>query len=211
MSKERMGVTLAVVLIGVLAGCAGAPETPPAEFEQAGFTIIEHKNSTLGGDVPDWATMDVGELEEDDRFAGKYVFRFEETGRDLSGVRTIANTMSVPSEVARMISTRVQQIFAGAQVGDQDMVETYFENVVKTISETEINGLRKYGDFWVLKQYTNEDGSRGEKEYVYYTLYTIDEEIVEELIDRAIRDIDAETEEELSARDRVRRILQDEF
>ncbi|MFW5689675.1 MAG: hypothetical protein ACOC1U_08890, partial [Spirochaetota bacterium] len=100
---------------------------------------------------------------------------------------------------------------AGAQVGDQDFVETYFENVVKTISETQINGLRKYGDFWVLKQYINDDGSAGDQEYAYYTLYTVDEDIIEELIDRAIEGVDAETEEELSARERVRQVLEDEF
>lgn len=211
MKKGFVYITLALIAAIVIAGCASAPETQPAEFEQASFRIIEHKNSTLGGDVPDWTSRDVGELEQDERFEGKYVFRFEETGEDLAGVKTIADNMSAPSEVARLISTRVEQVFAGAQVGDQDMVETYFENVVKTVSETEINGLRKYGDFWVLKQYVNEDGSAGEKEYAYYTLYTIDESIVAELVDRAIEGLEAETEEELTARERVRQVLEDEF
>ncbi len=211
MKKGFVYITLALIAAIVIAGCASAPETQPAEFEQASFRIIEHKNSTLGGDVPDWTSQDVGELEQDERFEGKYVFRFEETGEDLAGVKTIADNMSAPSEVARLISTRVEQVFAGAQVGDQDMVETYFENVVKTVSETEINGLRKYGDFWVLKQYVNEDGSAGEKEYAYYTLYTIDESIVAELVDRAIEGLEAETEEELTARERVRQVLEDEF
>lgn len=204
-------IALAAIAVFVVTGCASAPETQPAEFDEASFRIVEHKNSTLGGDVPDWTSMDVGELEQDERFEGKYVFRFEETGKDLSGVKTIADNMSAPSEVARLISTRVEQVFAGAQVGDQDMVETYFENVVKTVSDAEINGLRKYGDFWVLKQYVDEDGAAGEKEYAYYSLYTIDEEIVAELVDRAIEGLEAETEEELSARERVRQVLEDEF
>ena len=211
MKKGFVYITLALIASIVIAGCASAPETQPAEFEQASFRIIEHKNSTLGGDVPDWTSRDVGELEQDERFDGKYVFRFEETGEDLAGVKTIADNMSAPSEVARLISTRVEQVFAGAQVGDQDMVETYFENVVKTVSETEINGLRKYGDFWVLKQYVSDDGSAGEKEYAYYTLYTIDETIVAELVDRAIEGLEAETEEELTAHERVRQVLDDEF
>ena len=211
MKKGFVYIALALIAAIVIAGCASSPETQPAEFEQASFRIIEHKNSTLGGDVPDWTSQDVGELEQDERFEGKYVFRFEETGEDLAGVKTIADNMSAPSEVARLISTQVEQVFAGAQVGDQDMVETYFENVVKTVSETEINGLRKYGDFWVLKQYVNEDGSAGEKEYAYYTLYTIDESIVAELVDRAIEGLEAETEEELTARERVRQVLEDEF
>ncbi|HKJ85976.1 MAG TPA: hypothetical protein VKA06_07860 [Spirochaetia bacterium] len=211
MKKTHVAILGTLGLVLLVAGCAGTPDTPAAEFEQASFKIIEHKNSTLGGDVPDWTSMDVGELEEDERFEGRYVFRFEETGEDLAGVKTIADNMRAPSEVARLVSTRVEQVFAGAQVGDQDFVETYFENVVKTVSETEINGLRKYGDFWVLKQYVNEDGSPGEKEYAYYTLYTVEEDIVEELIERAIEGVDADTEEELSAKERVRQVLEDEF
>lgn len=211
--EYRRALAPGLVLLGallVIAGCASKPDTPPAEFEEASFRIIEHKNSTLGGDVPDWTSMDVGELEEDDRFEGKRVYRFERTGKDLDGVRTMVDNFDAPSTVAREIATEVEQIFAGAEVGDQDFVETYFENVVKTVSETRVSGLRKYGDFWVLKEYTG-DGRGGEREYAYYTLYTLDDEVAEELIDRAIDGLDAETEEELSARDRVREILRDEF
>jgi hypothetical protein len=195
----------------VAASCASKPEHPRAEFMPASFRIIEHKNSTLGGDVPGWTSMDEGALEADDRFDGKYVFRFEETGRNLAGVRTVADNMSAPSEVARMIATRVRQVFAGAQVGDQDFVETYFENVVKVVSETQISGLRKYGDFWVLKEYMNGDGRADNREYAYYTLYTVDRDIVHELIRRAIDGVSVTTEEEVTARERVRQILRDEF
>jgi hypothetical protein len=202
---------LIVAVVIVVVGCASAPEHPRAEFAPASFRIIEHKNSTLGGDVPGWASMDEGALEADDRFDGKYVFRFEETGRSLAGVRSVADNMSAPSEVARMVSTRVRQVFAGAQVGDQDFVETYFENVVKIVAETQISGLRKYGDFWVLKEYVSTDGRAGDREYAYYTLYTVDRDIVHELIRRAIDGVSATTEEELTARERVRQILRDEF
>jgi hypothetical protein len=204
--KTVRALALFVAVVFVV-GCASAPDTPPAEIQEASFRIIEHKNSTLGGDIPDWTSMDVGALEDDERFEDDFVFRFEETGRDLTGVRNIADNMNAPSEVARLISTRVDQVFAGAQVGDQDFVETYFENVVRTLASAEINGLRKYGDFWVLKEYVNADGSSGDREYAYYTLYTIEEDIVDELVERAIDNLDAETEEEVTARERVRQIL----
>ena len=211
MGTRSWVIAVAAVVALIAMGCASGPETPRAEFAPASFRIIEHKNSALGGDVPDWTSMDEGALEEDDRFDGKYVVRFEETGRNLTGVRTVADNMSAPSEVARLVSTRVRQVFAGATVGDQDFVETYFENVVRTVSETQISGLRKYGDFWVHKEYLNPDGSPGEREYAYYTLYTVDRDIIHELIRRAIDGIEAKTEEELTARERVRQILQDEF
>ena len=194
-----------VVLLG--AGCASGPPIEPAEFEQPNFKIVEYKNSALGGDVPDWVTRDVGELEDD--FEGEYIFKFEQTGADLTGVKNVADNMNAPAEVARLVTTRVRQVFAGAQVGDEDFVETYFENVVRIVSEAEINGLRKYGDFWVLKEYYDEDGDPTEREYEYYTMYRIAQDQVDDLIDRAITGLEAETEEELTARERVREILKD--
>ncbi|TVQ27615.1 MAG: hypothetical protein EA382_03285 [Spirochaetaceae bacterium] len=197
-----------VVVLGVLASCASRPDTRPAEIVRPSFRIIEHKNSTLGGDIPDWTSMDIGELEADERFEGRYVFRFEETGRSLAGVRTVSDNMNAPAEVARLISMRVEQVFAGAQVGDQDFVETYFENVVLTLAQTDVSGLRKYGDFWVLKEYINQDGSAGRQEYAYYSIYTIERSIVAEQIRRAIDGLEAQTEEEQTARQRVRQIME---
>jgi len=199
-----LGVALVVFFV---VGCAGGPPTAPAEFEEVSFKIIEYKNSALGAEVPDWVTKDVGELEDD--FEDEYIFRFEQTGENLTGVKNIADNMNAPAEIARLVSTRVQQKFAGAQVGDEDFVETYFENVVRIVTEAEISGLRKYGDFWVLKEYYDEKGNPTEREYEYYTMYRISRDHVDDLIDRAISGLDAQTEEEQTARERVREILDD--
>ena len=117
--------------------------------------------------------------------------------------------MNAPAEVSRLVSTRVEQVFAGAQVGDQDFVEAYFENVVKTVSDAELNGLRKYGDFWVLKEYYDDRGRATRREYEYYTMYRISQDQVDDLIERAISGLDADTEEEKTARERVQEILGD--
>lgn len=209
--KKLASSIIIATLVAILAvSCGGGPANQTAEIAAPSFTIIEHKNSALGGGVPDWTTMDTGALEADDRFEDMYVFKFEQSGGDLTGVKTISDNMNAPSEVARLISTRVQQTFAGAQVGDDEFVETYFENIVKTVAQAEINGLRKYGDFWVKKQYLTDDGEPGEIEYTYYTLYTIDQDRIEGLIENAIAGLEATTEEEESARDRVRTLLDEE-
>ena len=208
MNKALISVVALLVALAFV-GCKSAPDTPAAEFVDASFKIIEHENSVLGGDIPDWTGKETGELEDDERFQGSYVFRFQRTGKDLNGVMTLTDNMDAPSEVARLVSTRVEQRFAGAEVGDQNFVETYFENVVKTVADAELNGLRKYGDFWVLRQYIEDDGSAGEKEYVYFALYVIERAQVDDLIERAIAGQSAETEEEQTARDRVREILKE--
>lgn len=210
MKRIAPSIIIAALVAIIAVGCAGEPEPQGAQVSAPRFTIIEHKNMALGGDVPEWATAEIGELETWPEFEGKYVFKFEETGADLNGVKTISDNMNAATEVARLISTRVQQTFAGAEVGDNDMVETYFENIVKVVAEAEINGLRKYGDYWVLKQYQDEDGNPGREEYAYYTIFTIDKPTIDRLINEAIEGLDADTEEERSAQDRVRTLLQEE-
>ena len=76
-------------------------------------------------------------------------------------------------------------------------------------SDAEISGLRKYGDFWVLKEYYDDKGNPTEREYEYYTMYRISRDHVDDLIERAISGLDAQTEEEQTARERVREILND--
>lgn len=205
--KRRLILAGLIAWAILIAGCAGGPPVAQAEFEAPSFKIVEYKNSALGADIPDWVTKDVGELEGD--FEGEYIFRFEQSGQDLTGVKNIADNMNAPAEVARLVSTRVEQKFAGAQVGDENFVETYFENVVRTVSQAEINGLRKYGDFWVLKEYYDDKGNPTSREYEYYTMYRISRAQVDDLIDRAISGLNATTEEEQTARDRVREILSD--
>ncbi|MFP4382656.1 MAG: hypothetical protein ACLFST_04725 [Spirochaetia bacterium] len=206
---KKLLVSIAVVLM-ILAfgiGCKSGPDIEGAPMTAPRFKIIEHQNSTLGGDVPFWATMDTGALEEDERFEGKYVFKFEQTGQDLSGVKTVANNMNATSEISRLVNVRVQEKFAGAEVGDQDATETYFERVVKTMSDATISGFRKYGDFWVLKQYYDDKGNPGRQEYAYYTLYTIDEQKVNDLIQAAIEENQATTDAEKTAKQRVKEVF----
>jgi hypothetical protein len=198
---------LAVLLLMAFVSCASPPPPPPQEEEpiQASnpYRVIEHKNTMLGGTVPDWATMAIGALEADPRFTDNYVFKFEEVGQDLTGVKLLADRMNAPAAIAQQINARVQSKFAGAQVGDNNFVETYFENTVKTISEATISGFRKYDDFWVHREVIE----TGEREYIYYSLFIIPVQEVDRLIQEAITGQAAVTEEETTARERVREIF----
>ncbi|HUX50451.1 MAG TPA: hypothetical protein VMW73_06615 [Spirochaetia bacterium] len=218
--KRTIAFTGAIALVLVLvAGCASAPPakeksaepaavaTPGAAMEAPSFKIIENQNSALGGQIPFWVAMDTGALEQDSRFKDNYVFKIEQTGASLSGVKVLANNLDAPSEIARLVNMRVQQKFAGAQVGDQNAVSQYFENVVKTLADVTVSGFRKYGEFWVLKQYFD-NGSPGKKEYSYYVLYTIPRTKVDDLIKSAIDQTQPQSDAQKTAKERVRQIFE---
>ena len=182
-------------------------EPPPAAIEE--WVIVDHKTKDFGGNVPDWATMTAMDLEAQEKYKDYIVFIIDHVGGDLNGIELWARGFSAPSEVSRMVSTSVEDKFVGAAAGDMDMLETYMEEVVKTMSEAEFAGIRTEDSFWVKKQNAT---SPNQIEYRYLFLITIPRTEVEAAIERAFGDANAitpKTEEEQTARDRVKEAFDD--
>jgi hypothetical protein len=126
-------------------------------------------------------------------------------------VKAWTRSFTAATEVARMVQTRVMNKFAGAQVGDKDMVETYMEEVAKILAVAEYAGARKKDDFWIYRQYYDDNGKPDEKSYTYYMLYTVPKEQIDAAIDRALdaqsQQQKPKTEEEQAARERVKELF----
>jgi hypothetical protein len=219
--KHLWKVAIVMVAIGLLfVGCKTKP-TPEQEralkVEPQVYPpkVIEHKLTALGGDVPEWVFQYANgeDFEGMREYRDDYVFIFEQTGKDLEGVKAWTRSFSAATEVARMVSTRVMNKFAGAQVGDKDMVETYMEEVAKILAVAEYAGARKKDDFWLYRQYYDDNGKPTEKIYTYFLFYTVPREQIDAAIQRSL---DAQsskdkpkTEEEQVARDRVKELFSD--
>ena len=219
--KKLLSLAALLVLIAFIFGCASAPEPEPVPEKPKGEIkveprvyppkTIEHKTSALGGEPPQWAFLEADELEGMDKYKDYYVFKFDQVGADLEGVKAWTRSFVAATEVARMVSTRVMNKFAGAMVGDRDMVETYMEEVAKVMALAEYAGARKAGDFWVHQQTYKDDGKPDKKQYRYWMLYTVPRDQVDAAIERALEGESArnkpKTEEEQAARDRVRELF----
>lgn len=209
----------ALALAAFVSSCASKPspveEKPKGDIkvEQQVYPpkVIEHKTSSLGGSVPDWVFMTAEELENLDKYKDTYVFVFDQVGRDLEGVKAWTRSFSAATEVARMVSTRVMDKFAGAQVGDKDKVETYMEEVAKVLAQAQYSGARKQDDFWVYQQTYKDDGRPDRKLYRYWLLYTVPKGQIDAAIDRALEEAANQnkprTEEEQTAQERVKEVF----
>lgn len=196
-----------ILLAGVFAllSCASGPQGELTEREGGPQTVtVDHKNKALGGEVPEWVFASVFDLEA--KYADSYVFKLEAEGKDKDGTMTFLSGMQAPTEVARLVSTRVKNKFVGAQVGDKDKIEVYMENVTKTLSEASITGLRQVDNYWLKLQ-------EGKKEPFYraIALYIVPKAEIDGAIARAL---DAEaarvapaSEEERTARERVKDVF----
>jgi len=201
-----LGLLLAIGF--VLASCGGKPKASGGfvEGEDAEeVVVIDHKNKALGGEAPEWVFMSIADLEAMDKYEDSYVFKVEADGKDKDGALAMLRGMEVPTMVARQISLRVQNKFVGAQVGDKDTLETYMENVTKSLAVATITGLREQDNYWVKLQ----EGS--DKYYRALLFVTVPREEIQAAIDRALDEEAArtkpKTEEEQKARDRVKEVF----
>ena len=202
-------------LLLVLAGCASSPDmaTQAPEVVAPTYKIVDHKNMVFGTNAPEWCLKEAFELEQEKDYKGKYVFKFDQSGKDLEGVKLWANGFNAQSQIAKLVNTRVQDKFVGAAAGDKDMLETYMEEVVKILAEARFSGYRQEGDFWALLQYYDTKGKPDRQEYHYYILYTIDKELLDTQIQKYVDGVDQsdkpKTEEEKTARERVKEAFSD--
>ncbi len=206
--RKLISLGLLLVLGFVLASCGGGPEPAGGlvEAEDAEeVVVIDHKNKALGGNAPEWVFASIADLEADSKYADSYVFKVEADGKDKDGVLTMLRGMEVPTMVARQVSTRVKNKFVGAQVGDKDKLETYMENVTKSVAEATITGLREQDNYWVKLQ----EGS--DKYYRALLFVTVPRDEIDSAIDRALDEEAArnkpKSEEEQKARDRVKEVF----
>lgn len=217
---KKLWIVVAVIaMVAFVFACAGGPQAkePKGEIKVEPKVYppktIEHKGTAFGSDVPNWVFEEQADIEAVKDYKGLYVFKFEQTGKDLEGVKAWTRSFTAATEVARMVSTRVMNKFVGAQIGDKDMVETYMEEVAKILAVAEYAGARQKADFWVYQQYYSDDGKPTDKIYRYLLLYTVPREQIDAAIQRSL---DAQsgkakpkTEEEQSARDRVKELFSD--
>jgi hypothetical protein len=202
-------VMAAVVLAAFAVSCAStkpkpAPSPAPVLKPTATKVVIEHKNTMLGGEVPEWVTMEIGDIEATPKYKDSYVFRGEAVGGSEAGAKLLATQMDVDTQIARMINLRVQNLFSGAQVGDDKNLENYMENIVKSLADAKISGWRNMANFWVQYEYT----ATKKQEFRYFVLFTIPKETVKALLADALqKQPPADTKEKLTARDKVRQLI----
>ncbi len=220
--KKTLAILLAFLTFAVVIGCASKPATngvnPPAPtIKVYPPQIIEHKGTAFGRDYPKWmdAALDGPKaVEKMPDFANKYVVIVQEDGKDLAGAQLAASKLDAQATIAQMISTRVKDTFAGAQVGDKDKIETYMERAVKSVSEATFTGFAMEGDWWAKLQTFTTKGKLADQVYRVIQLWTIDKDSLQQQIQKQLAGAAAaepKTEDKQKAIDLVQQSFFDGF
>lgn len=200
--KKILGILFVALAVIAISSCVSQPK--PGEGPKPAETvltpdILEHKGTALGANVPAWtmAYIESGAsgVEKLPEYKGKYVIVLDSEGQSKQGTIAAMDNLDAPVQIARYLSTRVQQKFAGAQVGDRDQLQEYFENVVKTVSEAKFSGFATGPDWWVYLQYYK-PGAKSKSEvdrrvYRVIKVYSIDAAILQQQLDKYLNDAEA--------------------
>jgi len=185
---------LAILMIAIVAmGCASKPATPaPMVTNTPPYDILQHKGTTLGVLTPPaWieaSLMGPKAVEKLADYKDKFVVVVDVTGKDLEGTSLAAQRLNADTEIARYLSIRVKDTFAGAQVGDKDKIETYMERVVKSVSEIKFSGFQRSADWWVQIRWYKPDNKKtwDRDEFRVLQLYTVDKEVLKSQLEKTL-------------------------
>ena len=202
---------LFVVPVILLASCMGGPKVEKPEMIQEAKPEIIDDQYHGARETPDWVFQDEDEIASNVK--DYYVFKFVQQGKDLDGLKLWTRGFVASSEIARIVSTKVKDKFVGAAAGDKDKLETYMEEVVKSISKAQFSGARKKASYWWQIRKVGADGSV-EEVYEYYLLYYVPKEQIDNAIRRALEEADKKikpkSEDEKTARERVKKAIESE-
>ena len=138
----------------------------------------------------------------------------QEDGADLNGVQLAASKIDAQTTISALISTRVKDTFAGAQVGDKDKIETYMERAVKSVSEATFSGFTQENDWWAKLQTFTADGKPDKQIYRDIQIWGIDKDLLKKQIDSQLKGAAAaepKTEDKQKAIDLVQQSFFDGF
>lgn len=202
--KKFLSVLFVALAILAVASCVSEPKAKPEGPKPAETVltpdVLEHKGTALGASTPNWvmAYIEAGAqgVEKLPEYRGRYVIVLDSEGQSRQGAQIAMDNMDAPVQIARYLSTRVQQKFAGAQVGDRNQVEEYFENVVKLVAEARFSGFETGPDWWVYLQYYK-PGAKTKTEverrtYRVIKVYSIDRKVLEEQLNKYLKDAEAQ-------------------
>ena len=219
--KKILGILVVLLTLAVVIGCASKPATPTptATPTVKAFPpqILEHKGTAFGRDYPKWmdAALDGPKaVEKLADFANKYIVVVQEEGQDLSGAQLAASRLNAQTTISALVSTRVKDTFAGAQVGDKDKIETYMERAVKSVSEATFTGFAMESDWWAKLQTFTADGKADKQVYRVIQVWGIDKDILKKQIEKQLNGAAAaepKTPEKQRAMDLVQQSFFDGF
>ena len=175
MNKIVFLPVLGLILLISCAGGMGKMVFNPIEMpwvNQTPFTVINHKNSAAGREMPDWVGVyidgGIGRIEALDAYEGSYAFIARNEGNNLTAMNHWLEGFSTELDFPRLAAARMEaRFFSAAPLPDQEY-GAYYEALVRTAADFPWTGAVRRDDFWIYKNYlpTEDEGERQAWEFM---------------------------------------------
>lgn len=203
MNKFLVKIVFFFAVFAFAASCASKPADKSAFVDTPEYKVIDFKDKAMGGEIPDWVTLGIEEL-ENTKYSKDYVFVISSPeGQSREGVLSIAKNLDAPQEIAQMVMVRIKSKAVGHGIESKDVTGQAVVRAAETISKAKITGLRKRGEFWVKKRFFNKKGDIEKEIYEAKVLYTVPREIIDELIRNELKKALGQTVPSMSEEDKA--------
>ena len=214
MNRIRLSAVLALLLP---VSCAIIPnrvvlnpdETP--WYSDAPYIITEHKNSSIGEEMPDWviAFIDGGlaEVETLAAYQNRHVFIARNEGNNFISMNHWMEGFSPELDFPRLAASRIEaRFYSAAPLPDQEY-GAYFEALVRTASDFPWSGAVREDDFWIRKNYLPVAGEDEKETWEFLILLYIDRTVFFHQLETVFNNVKpnpAPTKDQTSAINRVK-------
>ena len=178
--------------------------------------MIDHKNQQFGKEIPEWVSMEQYDIEQLPRYKDVYIFKFQsERSKDLEGAQVWLKNFTSNCEVSRLISQRINDKAVSAASGNSSSLDSYTKELVKLVSEANMNGLKKESDYWTCRRFYKPDGDVEGDFYSVFILYSIPRKTLDGIIKDAIAKANnkdkPKSQEEIDLRNMVNKAMTEDF
>lgn len=187
----------AICIVGILA-LSGCKSTPKVKDISGNVEILEHRGSAWGVAQPDWVSkaMTTSNQAELKKALGidKHIWVFDNQGKNLEYLQNWVDQVNARAEIAASIKQGVaDSVTAQLKGKSEEDVKTAIERYSKRAEMVMIAGLNKETEWWSRTRTRLDKKSDYEIKYQYFVVYSLDEQLYKEQIERAFAGFDDES------------------
>lgn len=175
-------------------------DTAPKVAKTVNLERIDWKGAAIGSEPPAWVEAaingDWSELSKLPQLAKKKIIPISDNGKDLDLLKSWANNFDIQHQISKELSAFVTGKFGGELSNTSGIKKSFQDEIVAAFSRTEINGLSKSMDYWVQLRKTDKIKDTIVDEYRYFAVYSIDQDLFNHQIRKALGLVKASNEAE---------------
>jgi hypothetical protein len=182
------------------------------------FTILDYKNKSIGGTVPEWVNSyhDSGlrGVEALKAYQDSYVFIHKNEGNNFNALQLWKDNFSAELDFPRMAATRIEARFSAAVPYPDEEYGTFYEELVRAASDASWTGAAIKDDFWIRKKYNPNETEDEQETWEFLIFVTIEKSGFTsqlETIFEKINPIPPPSENQIAAANRVKEQFFEKF